>query len=71
MVRRVPMMVGPLVGGWLITRYGWEQGVHYALLGCIVLSAATAVVQWFMAEPATTSDGSAKSTVVPFGRVVK
>ncbi len=24
MVRRVPMMVGPLVGGWIITRYGWE-----------------------------------------------
>jgi MFS family permease len=51
MVRRVPMMVGPLVGGWLITRYGWEQGVRYALLGCITLSVATAVFQWFMAEP--------------------
>src|SRR6266508_4288119 len=33
MVRRVPMMVGPLIGGWLITRYGWEQGVRFALLG--------------------------------------
>ena len=52
MMRRVPMMVGPLVGGWLITRYGWEQGVRFALLGCIGLSAATAVFQWFMAEPA-------------------
>src|SRR5262245_42815315 len=29
MVRRVPMMVGPLAGGWLITRYGWKQGVHF------------------------------------------
>jgi MFS family permease len=50
MVRRVPMMVGPLIGGWLITRFGWEQGVRFALLGCIGLSAATAVFQWFMAE---------------------
>src|SRR5262249_55270802 len=25
MVRRVPMMVGPLIGGWLITNFGWEQ----------------------------------------------
>lgn len=50
MVRRVPMMVGPLVGGWLITRFGWEQGVRFALLGCIVLSAATAIFQWFMTE---------------------
>ena len=38
MIRRVPMMVGPLVGGWLITRYGWEHGVRFALLGCIGLS---------------------------------
>jgi MFS family permease len=50
MVRRVPMMVGPVVGGWLITSNGWEQGVRIALLACIVLSAATAVCQWFMAE---------------------
>jgi MFS family permease len=51
MVRRVPMMIGPLIGGWLITNYGWELGVRRALLLCIVLSAATAVFQWFMAEP--------------------
>ena len=52
MVRRVPMMVGPLVGGWLITCYGWEQGMRLALLGCILLSAATAVFQLFIAEGA-------------------
>ncbi len=32
MVRRIPMMAGPLIGGWLISRYGWEQGLHFALL---------------------------------------
>lgn len=52
MVRRVPMMLGPLAGGWLITHFGWEQGVHYALLGCIALSAAASTFQWFMTEPA-------------------
>src|SRR5215216_565839 len=41
MMRRVPMMVGPVMGGLLITRFGWEQGVRFALLGCIGLSAAT------------------------------
>jgi MFS family permease len=51
MVRRVPMMIGPLIGGGLITRYGWELGVRHALLLCIVLSAATSIFQWFMAEP--------------------
>jgi len=51
MVRRVPMMLGPLIGGWLITRYGWEDGMRRAVMGCIALSAATAVFQWFMVEP--------------------
>lgn len=71
MVRRVPMMVGPLVGGGLITRFGWDSGVRYALLGCIVLSAVTAVVQWFMAEPATASDRRAQPTVMPLGHVLR
>src|SRR5450631_146753 len=47
MVRRIPMMIGPLVGGWLITRFGWAHGIRLALLGCIALSATTAVFQWF------------------------
>src|SRR5437879_6303079 len=37
MVRRVPMMLGPLAGGWLITRFRWQQGVQCALLICILL----------------------------------
>ncbi len=51
LVRRVPMMGGPLLGGWLIGRYGWEQGMHRALSVCILLSAITMVAQWFMVEP--------------------
>jgi MFS family permease len=52
MVRRIPMMIGPLVGGWLITSYGWESGIRNALLACICLSIATAIFQWTMVEPA-------------------
>ena len=51
MVRRVPMMVGPLIGGWLLTRFGWADGVTYALALCITLSLLTAAFQWFMFEP--------------------
>jgi len=51
MVRRVPMMLGPLAGGWLITRFGWEQGVKYALLLCIGLTLLTMAIQWFMFDP--------------------
>jgi MFS family permease len=51
MVRRVPMMLGPLGGGWLITRFGWTQGVQYALLLCLLMSLLTMGFQWFMLEP--------------------
>jgi MFS family permease len=64
MIRRVPMMIGPLAGGWLITRFGWEQGVRFALLGCIALSAATALFQWSMAE-APEAESPRPSTAKP------
>jgi MFS family permease len=50
MIRRVPMMLGPLLGGWLIDRFGWELGVRYALLICICLGLLTTGFQWFMGE---------------------
>ena len=71
MVRRVPMIVGPLIGGWLITRYGWEQGVRFALIGCIGLSAATAVFQWFVAEPAQEAVNNNATSGANFLGVVK
>lgn len=50
MIRRVPMMIGPLIGGWLLTRFGWTDGVRYALALCIVMSLLTLAFQWFMFE---------------------
>jgi len=50
MLRRVPMMLGPLIGGWLLTRYGWTDGIRYALALCITMSLLTAAFQWFMFE---------------------
>jgi MFS family permease len=52
LVRRVPMMLGPLLGGWLITHFGWLEGVKMALLCCIGLGTVTMAFQWFVAEPA-------------------
>jgi MFS family permease len=53
MVRRIPMMLGPLIGGWLVTQFGWQRGVQYALLACVFLGVTTAILQWFLAEPVT------------------
>jgi MFS family permease len=64
LVRRIPMMLGPLAGGWLVTRFGWERGIQYALLGCIVLGTASAALQWLLIEPATashTNEGPSRS----------
>ena len=58
LVRRIPMMLGPLLGGWLLVRFGWERGIPYALLGCIVSSLLTASFQWFMGEDTPESAAS-------------
>jgi len=51
MVRRLPMMVGPLIGGVLIDRFGWRGGVQIALAICIGLNLLTGAFQSFIAEP--------------------
>jgi MFS family permease len=72
MVRRVPMMIGPLAGGWLITRFGWTQGVQYALSGCILLALLTLGFQWLMVEPGQAATAStAEARTIGFTGVVK
>ncbi len=76
MIRRVPMMLGPLLGGWLLTRFGWTDGVRYALALCITMSLLTLVFQWFMFEPEGSSrcdDRTAQRAVptISFFTVVK
>src|SRR5258706_1036644 len=69
MVRRVPMMLGPLGGGWLITHFGWQQGMQYALLLCIILGTLTMVFQWLMIDPAA-SDTSPAMTQAAGGSFI-
>jgi MFS family permease len=71
MIRRVPMMIGPLVGGWLIAQYGWDEGVRFTLLGCIALNALTMLFQWFMIEPATEEKSLPGKSSLSFRDVLK
>ena len=74
MIRRVPMMLGPLLGGWLLTRYGWTDGVHYALALCIMMSLLTLAFQWFMFEPdgkTSAKNNNANGTAISFLGVFK
>jgi MFS family permease len=71
MVRRVPMMVGPLAGGWLIKNYGWQEGVEKALMICILLTLLTMVFQWLMMESGEGNEmGKANAKPVNFLAVV-
>jgi MFS family permease len=72
MVRRVPMMLGPLVGGWLVTRFGWERGIQFALLGCIALGLFAAVFLAFLGNPrAKGTSGGTDESAIGFVGVVK
>lgn len=71
MVRRLPMMIGPLIGGSLITRFGWHEGIKWAFLLCIILSLATAVFQWLLVEPQTSTEPLAANSNISFFGVVK
>jgi len=45
MIRRIPMALGPVLGGFFIVRYGRVQGVRYAFLAAIVFALVALVVQ--------------------------
>lgn len=45
-IKRLPIMFAPIVGGYLIDRFGVIDGVRIGLAASIVLSGATLLVQW-------------------------
>jgi MFS family permease len=73
MVRRIPMMMGPLIGGWLISHSGWMQGMRYALLICIGLTLLTVAFQALLFENAgaTTPASKESTTSLRFAGIVK
>lgn len=50
LVRRVPMALGPLIGGALIRVYGVERGVRLAFTGAIAMAVIAAVLQQVLIE---------------------
>ncbi|MBP7205234.1 MAG: MFS transporter [Candidatus Cloacimonetes bacterium] len=53
MVRRVPMALGPLIGGGLISAFGMVRGVRYAFFAAIGFALLALVIQQlFIREPA-------------------
>jgi len=52
LVRRIPMALGPLVGGALISIYGDKVGVRYAFMAAFVLGIVALVVQQVLIKDA-------------------
>jgi MFS family permease len=50
LVRRVPMALGPVIGGALIKLYGVERGVRLAFIGALALAIIAAVLQQILIE---------------------
>lgn len=50
LVRRVPMALGPVLGGALIAAWGVENGVRLAFVGALVMAVVAAVLQQRLIE---------------------
>jgi MFS family permease len=60
-VKRLPIIVGPIMGGVLIDRFGIVSGVRLALLISIVLGFATIFIQGCIHEDKSSQDGPPSS----------
>src|SRR4029077_1203941 len=67
-IKRLPIMIAPILGGMLIDRFGVVGGVRIALLVSIFLSAATIFVQRRLREePNNTARSTATAQTVEGG----
>jgi MFS family permease len=65
LTRRVPMILGPLIGGILVEWYGETEGIRYAFIiaaGLAVIS--TLLQQWLISSPATFENKSQMNPLV-------
>jgi len=52
LVRRIPMALGPLLGGYFITVYGTRTGIRYAFIAAIGFAVIALIIQQlFISEP--------------------
>lgn len=57
LVRRIPMALGPLIGGTLIGIFGENVGIHIAFVVAFILAGVSLVIQQVMIEDAPKTQG--------------
>lgn len=71
-VRRIPMALGPLVGGLLIGIYGSELGIRVAFVVALFMgSVALVVIQTFMQDPLQASGATPRKEKAKAGDMFK
>lgn len=58
LVRRVPMALGPVLGGWFVTMWGVQRGVRMAFVVALVMAIIAAVLQQLLIEDDSVRDVS-------------
>jgi MFS family permease len=65
LVRRIPMALGPIIGGLFIGMWGEEDGVRLAFVAALLLAALAAVMQQKMIEEIPAADPAIQQTREP------
>lgn len=50
LVRRIPMALGPVIGGTLIGRFGETRGIHFAFIAALMLAGVSLVFQQLLID---------------------
>jgi MFS family permease len=65
-VRRIPMALGPVVGGLLIGMYGTQDGVRYAFMAAFTMGIVSLVTQQLMIKDGGKKENNSTPVINPF-----
>ncbi|HUU97997.1 MAG TPA: MFS transporter, partial [Phycisphaerae bacterium] len=63
LVRRIPMAVGPMIGGWFIVKWGTVDGVRLAFIGALAMAVVALIAQQVLIEDEKPKDRKAAPSV--------
>ncbi len=65
-VRRIPMALGPVVGGLLIGMYGTQVGVRYAFMAAFAMGIVSLITQQVMIKEGGKQETTSSTVINPF-----
>ena len=71
LVRRIPMALGPVIGGFFITTYGTMRGIKYAFMVAIVFAIVALIIQQIMINEPPPKEKKAVKTKLRFSSNLK